>query len=363
MKLECAAAELVEALSHVSRAASPKSSLPVIEGIYMKAGRHGLYLCCYNLDMGITKTIDARVEEEGTVVVPLRFCDMVRHMPQGTITITCDEKYVVNIRCGQTDFDIIGMTALDFPDLPVVDGEHNISIEESKLKTMISQTAHAISTRQDRPVYTGALFEIENHAMRVITLDGYRIAVREESIVSPESYDFIVPGKTLGEIGKLLRDGGEMVDICVAKHNIIFLIDGYSVISRLMTGNFINYRTAFDMSIGHELSVKTSDIVKSVERMSLVNSESQKSPVRCSFGNDRIRVRCETPLGRADDTIVCEGDFDSIEVAFNNKYMLDAFRAADTDELRIIIAGGNKAVRILPPEGEHFMFMLMPVNI
>ena len=363
MKLDCLTAELVEALTHLSKAASPKSALPVIEGILMRAGRHGLYLCCYNLDMGITKTIDANVIEEGSVVVPLRFCDIIRHMPAGRVTIECNEKLVVNIRCEDTDFDIVGMPSLEFPELPVVDGDHNITIAEGKLRSMITQTAHAISTKQDRPIYTGALFEVEQSLLRIITLDGYRVAVRTEDAVNDDQYEFIVPGKTLAEIGRLLSDNDENVEICVAKHNIVFMINGYSVISRLMTGTFINYRTAFDLSTGKEMTVRTSDILKCVERMTLVNSEAQRSPVRCTFGDNRIRMRCETALGRADDTIRCAGDFEEVEIGFNNKYILDAFRAADTDEVRVVINNGNKAVRILPPEGEHFMFLLMPVML
>lgn len=361
MKLECSTSELVEAVTRVSKAASPRSTLPVIEGMLMRAGRNGLYLCCYNLDMGITKNIDARVDEDGQVVVPLRFCDIVRHMPGDRVTIECNEKLIVSISSGDTVFEIVGMPTLEFPELPVVDDEHSFSVPENRLRTMITQTAHAISTRQERPIYTGALFEVESDTLRVITLDGYRVAVRTEEISSLETYDFIVPGRTLTEIGRLLRDCDEKAEIGVAKHNIVFIIDGYNVISRLMIGNFINYRTAFDFSTGMELSVKTSDILAGMERMAIVNTETNKSPVRCVFGGGKIRLQCETSVGRADSTVLCAADFEPVEIGFNNKYMMDAFRAADTDEVKIIISAANKTIRVLPPEGESFMFLLMPV--
>lgn len=363
MKIRCNRSELMEALSVVSRAAAAKSPLPVIEGIYLKASQSGLYLCCYNLDMGIAKTISASVSETGSVVLPIRLCDIVRKLPADFVEISCDDKLVTSIKSGASDFSIIGIRADEFPELPTVDSEHSITIEQKRLRSMLTQTAYAISTSDVNPIYKGALFETEPGVMRIVTLDGYRLAIRREEIDQQESYSFVVPGKTLSEVTKVLEESDEEVEINVAKHNIVFYINGYSIISRLLSGEFLDYRTTFTTDYNFEVRIKTSALIAGVERMSLVISESYRSPVRCVFGGDKVKLSCETPIGRADDEISCRSDFADIEIGFNNKYMIDAFRAVDTDEVLLRINTGEKPVQVLPPEGDSFLFLLLPVRL
>ncbi|MBQ4313468.1 MAG: DNA polymerase III subunit beta [Clostridia bacterium] len=354
----------MEALANVSRAAAPKSTLNIIEGIFMRAGRKGLYMCCYNLDMGIAKNINANVSHEGSVVMPIRLCEIVRRLPGERVSIEVDEKLRVHIKSDFSEFDIIGMPSIEFPELPTVDSEHSVIIPQGALRTMISQTSFAISSRTDKPVYTGALFEVEGGTMRAVTLDGFRVAVRIEEVKCDGTFNFIVPGKTLNELSKMLGDSDDSVEINVAKHNIIFFIDGYSIISRLMSGQFINYRTAFAVPAGStEVRVKTSTLVAAIERIALVVSEKYKSPVSCTFVPDHIRFVCETAIGRAEDEISCSCPCDKVRIGFNARYMLDAFRAVDTDEIRLLVTNGRTPVQVLPPEGEHFMFLLMPVML
>ena len=363
MKIDCNRQDIVDALTNVSRAAAVKSALTVIEGVFMKAGRYGLYLCCYNLDMGISKTVDASVEREGSVVVPKKFIDLVRKMPGDRVTVDCDEKLIVTISSGLAKYQINGMPSIDFPELPVVDGEHSISLSEAKLRSMISQTSHAISTRQEKPVYTGALFDVEKDTLHVVTLDGFRVAVRNESIMSLEEYQFIVPGKTLNEIKNLLSDSDDIAELSVAKHNIIFMINGYNIISRLMSGSFLNYRSAFKAENAMVARVKTSELSACADRISLLISESQKSPVHCFFDINSIRLVCSTQIGKADDEIDCDCDCEKLEIGLNGKYLLDAVKAADTDVLRILFKDARTPIQILPPDGDSFMFLLMPVML
>lgn len=363
MKFECNRAELLEALANVSRAASSKSALAVIEGILMRAAPvSGVYLCCYNLDMSIAKTLDAEVEERGTVVMPIKLLDIVRRLPGERVFISCNEKLMVHIESGATAFDIVAMPATEFPELPTIDTEHVIKIPQNKLRTMISQTNHAISTKQDKPVYTGSMFEVHPSELHIVTLDGFRVAIRIEPTENREEYEFIVPGKTLNEIGKMLGESEEIVEIEVAKHNVYFCINGYDIISRLMVGKFINYN-AFILDGGFEARIKTSALLAGVERMALVINEVSRSPVRCVIGSNRIRLSCETPVGRAEDEIPCDADFEDIVIGFNNKYLVDCFRAVDTDEIRIKVMNGNKPVQVLPPDGNHFLFLLLPIML
>lgn len=363
MKFECNRSEFLEVLINVSRAAAPKSALAVIEGIFMKATSSGLYLCCYNLDMGIARHVPAHITNTGAAVMPMRFIEMIKKLPGERVVIDCNEKYVVHIESDFSEFDIIAMPSDDFPELPIVEGDYSIEVSESKLRSMITQTTHALSTRPDRPVYTGALFKAGEGILKIVTVDGYRVAVRTEEVGCTARFDFIVPGKTLTDISRMLGDVEDLVEINVAKHNIVFLINGYSVVSRLMSGQFNDYLTLFNTSSSYVFTVKTSDILAGVERMALVISESHRNPVKCVFGGKRIKFSCETPVGRAETELPCscpEFGKDML-IGFNNRYMVDAFKAVDTDSVRILISGEKLPVIVMPPEGSHFQFLLLPL--
>ncbi len=361
MKFVCNRTELIEALSNVTRAASAKSSLKVIEGILFEAKADGVYLCCYNMDMSISKTVNAEVEEQGILVMPIRLYDIVRRLPGERVLIDCRE-LVVHIESESTAFDIEAMPAAEFPEIPQIESEHTIEVPQNKFRTMISQTAHAISVKQEKPVYTGALFEVHTTELHMITLDGYRVAIRIEPIKPSEQYEFIVPGKTLNELVKMLGETDSIVEIDVGKHNIYFCINGYNIISRLMVGKFVNYNT-FIHEGGSVMRVKTSALLAGVERMALVINEANRSPVRCTFGNNRIRLSCETAVGRAEDEFPCEADFPDVIIGFNNKYLVDCFKAVDTDEIRLVVENGLMPVQVLPPEGDHFLFLLLPIRL
>lgn len=363
MKFKCSQQELMDTLNTVSRAAASKSTLLVIQNIYFETGNNEIYICCYNLEMGITKTIPAQVTEQGSAVIPIRLCDIVKKLPGDTVEIECDNKYMVNVRSGFSEYKLIGTSAEEFPELPTVDTDRTLQIEQGRLKSMISQTAFAISTNDQRPVCTGALFEVIDSVLRVVTIDGYRLAIRKEELDAAEDCSFIVPGKTLSEVQKILTDDKkDMVSINAAKNNIVFSVGGYSVISRLLSGEFINYKSAIAGEYVYDVTVNTSEIIRSTERIALMITETFKIPVRCVFNSDNITFSCDTPIGRAEDVIDSKGNCDGIDMCFNSKYMLDAFRAVDTDEMKIRIREKCKSVQIVPPEGDSFLFILMPIG-
>ena len=353
----------MEALNVVSRASSPKSTLLVIQNILFEAKGSEVYMCCYNLEMGITKTIPASVEEPGSAVIPIRICDIVKKLPGEEVEIKCDEKYMIDISSGFAEYRLIGTSSDEFPELPAVNADYSIDIEQGKLRSMINQTAFAISTNDSRPVCTGALFEVEDGILRIVTVDGYRLAIRKENINSSLNCSFIVPGKTLSEVQKILSDGSdELVSIHAAKNNIVFAIEGYSVISRLLTGEFLNYRSAVAGEYVYEVTVNTSEITRSTERIALMIQETAKTPIRCVFSENTVGFSCDTPIGKAEDVINSKSNCDGFDMSFNSKYMLDAFRAVDTDEMKLKIRERCKSVQIVPPEGDAFLFILMPIR-
>ena len=175
---------------------------------------------------------------------------------------------------------------------------------------------------------------------------------------------FVVPGKTLNEINKLLLpESDDSVSLVVGKRHILFEINGYSIISRLLEGDFLDYRNVLGKQFTTELTVKVRDFTDSVDRTSLIISERLKSPIRCKFDSDVIKLSCSTSIGRAYDEIPCSLKGDPVEIGFNNKYLLDALRASECDEIRIQLNGPLTPMKIYPPEGESFIFLVLPVRL
>ena len=324
MKIVCNCQSLTEAITNVQRAVSTKSNNPALEGILFKAGANSLTLCGYDLELGITTTLPAEVRSEGSVVLSAKLIsDIVRRLPAENVTIDTNEKLMTTIISGAVDFKIIGISADEYPDL----------------------------------------FEIENNIIKIISVDGYRLAMRTENLIFGEKKSFIIPGKSLAEVVKLIKDGEKDVEIVVGDKHIIFKIDNYSVISRLIEGEFMNYAAAIPSSHKTEIKVNTRKFISSLDRMSLLLSERIKTPVRCNIENGVVKLSCSTVLGQAYDEFDIEMSGDSVEIGFNVRYMLDALRNTDTDEVKICLSGPTSPMVILPSDGDSFLFLVLPVRL
>ena len=367
MILTCNQQELLTAVSNVSRAVSSKSSIPALEGILLKVTEEGLFLCGYDLELGITTYVPARADEKGAVVFSAKlFSDIIRSLPEGVVTIEIDEKLLAVIRSGDSEFKIIGMAASEYPELPVVSEEDTVNLSRSLLKGMIRQTIFAVATNDSKPVHMGTLFQIGDGTIRLVAVDGFRLAMRTEAVDTSsltENLQFVVPGKTLGEVVKLISDNEEPLSIFVGRRHIAFKVDNYSVISRLLDGDFLNYKAAIPANCATELIVPTRRFIEGVERMSLVINDRMKSPVRCRFEKNTLRLSCETAIGGASDRFAIENNGDELEIGFSNRYLLDALRASETDEVKIQLNGALSPMKIVPKEGESFLFLVLPVRL
>lgn len=369
MKINCQKSQLVEAVSNVQRAVSSKSTLAALEGILLKTTEDGdLKLCGYDLELGITTVIEAQIDEPGEIVLNARlFGDIVRRLPDETVTIIVDEKLITQIFCGPSEFSIVGIPSSEYPELPSVAGAVSVDITSPVLKSMIRQTLFAVAETDAKPVHTGTLFNIERGEIRLVSVDGYRLAMRTEMInlkFEDQELHFVVPGKTLSEVIKLLPEQDENVELLIGRRHIIFKIEKYSVISRLLEGEFLDYKSAVPGEFTTEVLVNTRKLIESVERVSLLITDRLKSPVRCIFpeGGD-IRLSCVTSIGRASDELKAVISGPDVEIGFNNRYLLDALRNTDTDQVRIQLTGPISPMKILPAHGEGFLFLVLPVRL
>ena len=364
MIITCARSELQNAVLNISRAVAAKSPIPALEGILFKASGDSIFLCGYDLSLGITTSLPADVREEGEVIFGAKlFGDIIRSLPDEEVRIRVDEKFAAEIVSGESTFHIVGIAASEYPDLPSVSGGAEITLPQATLKSMIRQTLFAVSTSDAKPIHTGTLFVIKDKTIRLVAVDGCRLAMRTEPVQSDEATDFVVPGKTLGEVLKLMDESDGEVTIGVGRRHIIFSVNRYSVISRLLEGEFLDYEKAIPVGCKTEVTVPTRRFIEAVERMSLVVNDRLKSPIRCTFDGDTVRFSCETAIGTATDRFRIGPVAEPIEIGFNNRYLLDAFRAAETDEMRIQLNGPLSPIKILPKEGEDFLFLVLPVRL
>ena len=366
MKFTCEKYLLNLAAASAGRAAASKSPQPAMEGLLIEAG-HNVRITGYDLTKGIYTTFEADVDAPGSIVINAKLLsDIVRNLPDGIVTLTSDEKYAVNISCGNADYNIVGMSAMDFPDIPSLDHCSTLSLPQELFSRMIAQTSFAISTNESRPVYTGALFEIDDNVLTLVAVDGYRMALRREELTScdAESLRFIVPGTALSDLEKLCMSTDEPVKISVGSKHVSFSVGDTVVISRRLEGEFLNFRKTVPDKFTFQLKAKRTELIRCIERVSLIIDDRTKNPLRCVFGEDILNVTCSTPLGRAEDCCPLEGDGGGMIVGFNNSYLLDAFKAAPADTLLINIVNGNAPCIITPEDGsDKFLYMILPVRL
>ena len=369
MKFKCTVSTLSEACQNVQRAISSKTTIPALEGIYLRAGEDGtLELTGYDLEVGIQTQIEASVQEAGSIVLNAKvLCDILRKLPGEDLEMECDSRYLASIASGESRYRINGMGAEEYPELPSITGGVPLPVPHDTLKEMIRQTIFAVAVNPDtKPIHTGVKFEISGGELRLVAIDGFRLAVRREAIAyEGEELNFVVPPKALGEIIKMAGGDEEEVRVAVGRRHIVFDIGRYHMVSRLLDGEFMNYKAAIPTAFKTEAAADTRGLIAAIERISLIITEKIKSPIRCDILPDegRLEFSCATGVGTARDSVGADIAGENFEVGFNNRFLLDALRACDTDQVRMHFNGAVQPVVILPPEGDAFLFMVLPVRL
>ena len=365
MKFSCEKALLTAAVSTTSRAVAAKSSIPAMEGILIEADTR-LRLTGYNLETGIQATVPAEIKEPGSLVLSARlFGEIIRKMPDDVVIFTAKD-YMVNIKCGMSEFNILGTDPEEFPELPSVEQQNAVVLEQSVLRSMISQTLFAVSDNESRPIHTGSLCEVEDGQLTVVSVDGYRLALRREKLENvgkDESFSFVVPGSALSEVERICSGEGPVTVSQGARH-IMFQAGQTVLVCRRLEGEFLPYRNAIPRNNKIHVECDAKALLSSIDRVSLIISEKLKSPLRCVFGDGMVSITTKTGIGDAADQCPITGDGQGLEIGFNNKYLMDALKAAPADRLRLEFTSGVAPCVILPAEGEEtFVYMVLPVRL
>ena len=368
MKIICDKSELQNACITASRATASKSPITALEGIKIETGDNKITVTGYDLKKGIYTTVEAEILEYGSIVINSRlFCEMIRKLPDGNVTITTDTKNGVNVKCGRSEFNITGIDTKDYPELPVIDKINSVELPQKLLANMINQTIFAIADNDVRPVYTGSLFEIEDESLTLVSVDGYRLAKRVETIenCNIENCSFIVPGYALSDVVKICADEDEKkVLISVGTKHISFAFDSTVIITRKLEGEFLNYKKSIPASFRYKIKVQRSDMISSIDRVALIVAEKNTSPVRMTFENMAIKMLCATPIGKAEDVCICDGDGEGLEIGFNDRYFMDALKAAGSEEINVCInTPSSPCIIEAADESGKYTYMILPVRL
>lgn len=374
MKFVCDKEKLSEVTSIVQKAVSSKAVMPILECLKIEASGNGnIVMTGNNLDLCIEHSFQCDVEEGGSVALTSRiFGEIIRRMPSGNVSVTVNEENnITKIKCGASEFNIQGLFPEEYPAAPVINEKRRFSLSQGKLKNIIRKTISFVAMSEGkRPALTGVLFEIKNNILNAAASDAHRLAViKEEFDGECGEVRFIIPGQTLRELIKILRDGDERVDVIISDRHVLFDFGEYKVYTRLLEGEFLNYRVIISAVNSISIRVEKRSIMDSLERaILLINDDSSSSevkvPVRFNINFDKIDISCITGKGQVNDSVSAEINGDPLEIGFNCRFLLDAMNVCDEDIVKMELSTPTGGCFFKPEDGsDAYTYMVLPVRL
>lgn len=367
MKLTCNRENLLQYINIVNKAVSNRTTLPILECILLSASEKGFILMANDLEIGIrTAPIDAEISEYGDIAIEAKlFNDIVRRLNGDTITMETDEKNAVNIVSGTSQFQIMGQNGDDFPELPEVEQENVYSISQLKLRDMIRQTIFSIAQDDSKPVLTGELLELRQGTANLVSVDGYRISFRKNPLLhSSEETEVVIPGKALGELNKILsQEENDAVSIFLTERHILFDIGTAVMVSRLIEGDFIRYGQSFSDDYKTKVVIDRTGLIQALERASLVSRDNRNTPVRLEIGAKGMEISARSDMGTAHEEIGAEVEGDGLTIAFNPRYLIEALRSIEDEQVKIHFMASLSPCTVLPVEGDRYKYLILPLRM
>ena len=357
MNIKCDLKELINALNIVSKTSSSKTTMPILEGVLFEAYQNKLKLITNDLEIGCEHTFPCEVIREGKTVVDLKMLnEIVRKIEDETIEISVDENLFV-LKSVNGVFKLAVMNPNEYPKLPVFDIENSIQLEQSVFKDMIRRTLFSVSTDENRPVYNGALVKVEDRVLTIVTIDGFRLSLRKH-LSDRDINDFkaIIPGRVLSELLKILSDSeDESVRIGVNRNQALFEIGNSIIISRLIEGEFLNYKSIIPEHCETKVRVKTKKLLDSFERVALFAKENKEK--------DKKSLSCVSENGDAKEDITALVEGKELEIGFNPRYVIDALKVIEDTEICIEFTTNISPVLFKPVVSNEFTYVVLPIKI
>ena len=364
MKLVCSKSNLLNGVQIVSKAVSSKTTMSILECIMVDATKGIISLTGNDMDLGIETIIEGNIVEKGAIALDAKiFLEIVRNLPDSDITIETDSNYKTTITCEKAKFTIIGKSGEDFSYLPVVEKQDSIVISQFTLKEVVRQTIFSISDNDNNKLMTGELFEINGNQLRVVSLDGHRISVRK--IELREEYapkKVVVPGKTLNEVSKILPGGADsFVTISFTDKHIVFEFDSTTVVSRLIEGEYFKIDQMLSSDYETKVKINKKELISCISRATLLVKEGDKKPIIINITDGNMELKINSIVGSMNEEIDIEKQGKDLMIGFNPKFMIDALRVIDDEDVDIYMVNPKAPCYIKNVE-ESYIYMILPVN-
>ena len=376
MKFICSRAKLMDVVNTVQRAISAKSVMPILECIKIESlDSEHILMAGTNVDINIEYNLECNVIEGGSVALASKiFGEIIRKMPEGDVLVDVNEtNNITKISCGSSEFNIQGQDVTGFPQTPEIEKKFTFTIDEQTLKRLIRKSLPFIAVSEGkRPVLTGALFDIKNNCLNVVTTDSHRIAViKEELKEDVEDTKIVVPGQTLRELLKILRDNEESnLKIIAGDRKLLFDFGSFKLFTRLLDGEFLRYEAIIAAVNPITMNINKRIFVESLERAILLinddmsSSTDSKVPVRLSMGYDKLELSCITGKGQVHDSLKAEIEGGELEIGFNCRFLLDAMSVCDEELIRMEFSAPTSGCFIRSASGDDsYVYMVLPVRL
>lgn len=364
MKLICSKSNLLNGVQTVSKAVPNKTTMSILECILLDASKGQIKLIANDMELGIETIIEGTITEKGIIALDAKILlEIVRKLPDNNITIETEDNFKTTITCEKSKFTIIGKSGDDFSYLPIIDKDNSIIISQYTLKEVIRQTIFSISDNDNNKVMTGELFEINEDILKVVSLDGHRISIR--NILLKNSYEqnkVIVPGKTLNEISKILAgDVSKDVTIFFTNKHILFEFDDTIVVSRLIEGDYFNINQMLSSDYETKLKINKKELLSCIDRATLLIKEGDKKPVIINIVDNTMELKLNSTVGSMNEEIDITKTGKDIMIGFNPKFLIDALKNIDDEEITIYLLN-PKAPCFIRDEKEQYIYLILPVN-
>ncbi|MBQ9988141.1 MAG: DNA polymerase III subunit beta [Clostridia bacterium] len=364
MKLTCEREALSQCVQIVQHALPSRALQQILEGIYLQAKDNCLILRCSNGVLNITSKIPAFVSKEGAIVLPGRlFCEFVRRLPQGMVTIEKDE-LTARLACGSMDTSLQGMNANEYPQIAEMEDARSFSINQDILKKMIQRTSFAVAQDESKPILTGEMVEIERGNINFVALDGYRLAIATETTdENMLSMRYVVPGRSLSEIAKLIGDSQDPVSLSFTKQSASVQIGDTNITTRLLEGEYINYKQILPAQWQTRIQINVNELLDAVDRASLIAREGKNNLIKMDIREKELVIMANSESGCIVENIPVEVEGKPLSIAFNAQYISEMLRATRQDEVYMDFISNLSPCIIRPLESEEFLYLVLPVRI
>lgn len=364
MKIICSKANLVKGVSIVSKAVPSRTTMPILECILIDASANEIKLTANDMELGIETVIEGEIVERGIIALDAKFfSEIVRKLPDNEVVIESDDSFQTIITCEKAKFTIAGKSGEDFSYLPYIEKNESITISQFTLKDVVRQTIFSIADNDTNKLMTGELFEINENRLRVVSLDGHRISIR--NIELKENYSplkVVVPGKTLQEISKIIPGGvDDDVIIYLADNHIVFDFDTTTVVSRLIEGEYFKIDQMLSSDYETKVKVNKRELLDCIDRSTLLVKEGDKKPIIMNVTDGNMELKITSFIGSMNEDIDIEKDGKDILIGFNPKFFIDALRVIDEEEVSLYMVNPKAPCFIKDDEGK-FIYLILPVN-